>query len=68
MPRDSSGKSFRFIGDEIDSLIERVRKTGASYADDPDGRRNVKSAIAELRAFRKDIRKKFFLPTWFLLR
>ena len=68
MPRDSSGKSFRFIGAEIDRLIARVQRTGASYRDDADASRTVKAAVAQLKAFRKDIRKEFFLPTWFLLR
>jgi hypothetical protein len=68
MPEDRSKQSFRFIGDELDKLIERVERAGARYADDPEARRAVKSAVTQLKAFRRDIRKDLFLPTWFLAR
>jgi hypothetical protein len=68
MPNVRSQQSFRFIGDEIDEIIARVEKAQARYADDPEARRAVKSAITQLKAFRRDIRKDLFLPTWFLAR
>ena len=68
MPVDPSKKSFRFIGDEIDKIIERVQKAQARIGDDAQARKAVKATVAELKACRADIRKKFFLPTWFLLR
>ena len=68
MPEDRSKQSFRFIGDELDKLIERVERVQAKYADEPEARRAVKSAVTELKAFRRDIRKGHFLPTWFLAR
>lgn len=68
MAADRSKKSFRFIGDEVDRLIARVERAKASYAEDPEARRSVKSAVAQLKAFRRDLRKDLFLPTWFLSR
>ena len=68
MPEDRSQKNFSFIGDDLDKLIARVEKAQARYADDPDARRAVKSALSQLKAFRRDIRKGNFLPTWFLAR
>ena len=61
-------KSYSFIGDDIDKLVERLRKAQETHTDDPEARKAVKAAVAQLRALRKDIRKDLFLPTWFILR
>jgi hypothetical protein len=68
MPEDRSQKSFRFIGDELDKLIERVERAQAKYADDPEARKAAKSAVTQIKAFSRGIRKDLFLPTWFLIR
>jgi hypothetical protein len=63
---DPSKKSYRFIGDDIDKLIARLQKSQTSRVDDPEARRAVKTAVAQLKALRRTIRKDLFLPTWFI--
>ena len=61
-------KGYRFIGNDIDKLVARLQKAQAAHTDDPEARKAVKAAMAQLKALRKDIRKDLFLPTWFILR
>jgi hypothetical protein len=65
---DPSKKSYRFIGADIDKLVARLQKSQTSRIDDPEARRAVKTAVTQLKALRKNIRKELFLPTWFILR
>jgi hypothetical protein len=67
MAQEEKPPQLKFIGDEIDDLIQQIRATERDYPNQQDVRRVLTEAIDVLKAAEDSI-KKTCGPTWFILR
>lgn len=67
MPEQEKPPQLKFIGDDLDDLIQRIRATERDYPNEEDVKKVLTEAIDVLKAAEDRIRS-FCRPTWFLIR
>lgn len=67
MAQDEKPPQLRFIGDDLDDLIQRIRATERDYPNEEDLRKALTEAIDVLKAAEDRI-KTFCGPGWFFIR